>query len=100
MATTLKSTPPQTAFAKAYKTGDLPAAVQAARVAFTEAFFSGALEDDPGGLAHLLTGDTDSPGIHGDAFDYLCTQMYAALAMGIAMGQLVSPDVFAKGNAR
>jgi hypothetical protein len=36
----------------------------------------------------------------GDAWQYHCRQMFAALVMGIALGQLLHPDVFTDGDRR
>jgi hypothetical protein len=93
----------QTAFAKANGVGDLPAAVQAARAAVKAELLTGNLDDDPSTLIELLRGDArhDRPaGLSGEAWAYHCTDLYAALAMGIALGQLLHPDVFATGGAR
>jgi hypothetical protein len=90
-----------TAFAKAHKAGDLSTAVQLARTAVTTSVFRGDFEDEPSSLAELLRGDAKRPSpMTGEAFEYHCAEMFAALAMGIAIGQLFSPDVFTKGGTR
>jgi hypothetical protein len=92
-----------TAFDRAYKIGDLAAMVSLARTAFASKMFTGTLEDDPGALVGLLLDEeteTSPASLTGDAFDYHCRHLFAALAMGIAIGQLVHPDVFLKGGAR
>ena len=93
----------QSAFEKANRDGDLSAAVQLARVAFKTKMFTGVLEDDPGSLVELLLDDeSERPpaALTGEVFDYHCRHLFAAMAMGIAIGQLLSPDVFAKGGTR
>jgi hypothetical protein len=100
-----KKTAQTTAFDRAYQAGDLAAMVALARTAFAAKMFTGALEDDPGSLVDMLLEEEEeqSPrpaGMSGDAWDYHCRNLFAALAMGIAIGQLVHPDVFAKGSVR
>jgi hypothetical protein len=89
-------------FAKAAKVGDLNAAVRAARAALGANLFTGRVDDDPGSLIDLLLGEDDRPRLtlSGDAWQQHCTQLYAAIAMGIAIGQLVHPDAFTMGERR
>jgi hypothetical protein len=87
-------------FKKANDAGDLSAAVQLARAVVIENIWTGRIEDDPGSLTALLLGD-DYPRpatIDRDGHEYVCAQTFAALAMGIALGQLLHSDVFTKGG--
>jgi hypothetical protein len=92
------------AFERANKAGDLPAAVQLARQTLAKELFTGAVDDDAGTLINLLRGERERRAIQGaipgDAWVEHCADVFAALAMGVALGQLVHPDVFKTGGAR
>ena len=59
------------------------------------------LSDDPCDLAERLAGGgfLREPN-NAVGWDTFCAHLRAALAMGIAIGQLVHPDVFKTGGAR
>ena len=84
----------------------LPSIVMPGRsswLALSAAMFTGALDDDAGTLIRMLRPDDDDvrpPAMSEDARDYHWRELFAAVAMGVALGQLVHPDVFAKGGAR
>jgi len=91
----------QRAFIPIQEKGDLPAAVTLARSVVTGALLSGNFDDDVNGLAASLAGQVEPEPKHDDVvWSVFCEQLMAALAMGIAIGQLVHPDVFKTGRAR
>jgi hypothetical protein len=87
-----------TVFDQACEEGDLPAGVALARTALANNIFTLTLEDDPHSIAALLTDDAEDhgrpAGMTGDAWDYHGRHMFAALVMGIALGQMLHADVF------
>lgn len=88
----------QAEFEKAYKAGDLRAMVQLARETLATQLFTGRVDDDPGTLINLLRGERDREA--GDPVVEQWADLFAALAMGIALGQLIHPDVFGIKGAR
>jgi hypothetical protein len=83
-------------FAIADHNDDIPAAVQVARDVVKQAFLRGELEADVPALARLLMGDVDHQGVMtAEAWALSCQFMLAAFAMGVALGQLTHPDLFA-----
>lgn len=89
----------QRAFIAINKKGDLPAAVQLARTVVTTDLLNG-LIDDPCDLAERLAGSRLREPNNAVGWDTFCAQLRAALAMGIAIGQLVHPDVFKTKGGR
>jgi hypothetical protein len=90
----------QRAFIPINQKGDLPAAVTLARTVVSRELLSGAFEDDAPSLAQQLAGPIARDAHREVPWDAVCAQLLAALAMGIAIGQLVSPDVFKTGGAK
>ena len=89
------------AFDRAHETGNLGAGVRIAREVFAAKMFSAQLEDEPSALVELLLGDRHRPQqMDTELWFWYCRQLFAALVMGIAIGQLVHPDVFLKDGAR
>jgi len=89
----------QRAFMPINKSGDLPAAVTLARSVVTAALLSGDFDDDAPSHAARLAGEIERNDT-GVSWDTFFSHVLAALAMGIAIGQLVSPDVFKTGGAK
>ena len=84
-------------FLAASEHGDLPAQVQVAReAAVTLLNTSGLDQGEEFDQITALAGDFKPAG-GSDAWDSYCQHLRAAYALGIAIGQLVHPDVFKAG---
>ena len=89
------------AFHKARAAGDIRTAVQLARTATVDHVLSGAAElDDPGVVMEALTGTDGVPFGLTVPTEQRHTDVYAAFVAGIALGQLLHPDVFKTGGGR
>lgn len=89
------------AFNAACEAGDLAAGVALARSVVKAAFRSHQLDDEALQLTHLLTEHLERPaGMTQDIWEYHCQVVFGAVAMGVALGQLTSPDMFAKEGGR
>jgi hypothetical protein len=91
----------QRAFIAINKRGDLPAAVQLARGVLIGGGLLNVGGDDPCAIAAELAGEVQERCTHGAVgWNVHCAHVMAAIAMGIAIGQLTHPDVFTKGGTR
>jgi hypothetical protein len=102
-----KPNPLQRQFATAYTEGHLVQQVQCVRATAIDAVLKTGLDGDTDVMEHLeqLAGPESLGGppvarSESAAFEIHCRYVTAAFALGVAVGQLVSPDVFAKGGAR
>jgi hypothetical protein len=93
-------TPTQRAFIPIQKQADLPGAVQLARAVVIRELLTGGFEDDAASLASKLAGEYVLTPNQEIRWDMVCAQLLGALAMGIALGQLVHPDVFKGGRVK
>jgi hypothetical protein len=97
-----KGRQPQTrnqAFLKACTMGDLRAQVQIARAEARELIWVHGIDEDQLETIAQLAGEHLSAIGQDGWFDY-CAHLSAAFALGIAIGQLVSPDLFKSGGVR
>jgi hypothetical protein len=93
-------TPTQRAFEPIEKKGDVIAGVAIARRLLRADLLVNGAEYDAPELAEKLAG----PVVRGTdgtmAWEDVCKQIFAAMVAGIALGQLVHPDVFTKNGQR
>lgn len=87
-------------FTTAVKAGDLPAQVAVARTAARQLLMHDGLDTEEElqqvqALAGEFTKTDDL-----NAWEAFCRQLKAAYALGVAIGQLVHPDVFRQGGER
>jgi hypothetical protein len=97
----------QKAFMAASTKGDLAAQVRIARVSAREMIWLRGVDDENLHVMEELAGPFPDPGPPpGDArsravpWELYCHHINAAFALGIAVGQLVHPDVFTPGAAK
>jgi hypothetical protein len=91
-------TPEQRAFRPIHERGDIVAGVQLARSGLRCDLLKRGVDYDAPELAAKLAGPIrrSDTGMEWNSF---CEQVYAAMVLGIALGQLVHPDVFTKDRA-
>jgi hypothetical protein len=90
------------AFQQASRKGDLPAQVRLARGTVTALILEGGIDADLVAPINRLAGGPFDPTRStpaGDLWSNDTAHLDAAVAIGIAIGQLVHPDVFKKGGA-
>jgi hypothetical protein len=89
----------QQAFLAATATGNLPAQIQLAREQARDLLMTSGLDAEDE-LTHVAALAGECKRTAGEDWEGQCNHLKAAYALGIAIGQLVHPDVFRIGGTR